>query len=363
MVASHSRNSRKSRAPATGPTLQAARGSKLRIASLFATAVVCAAPAHAQNFYEGKTVTILVGSDVGGGFDAFARLLSRHLGRALPGAPTFVVENMPGAGSAIAAGHLYARAPKDGTYIGAFVPSGLLMPLFEGRAANYDTTKFQFLGSANASARLCVSYKGAKVASWADAMKQRVIVGAGAVASASYDYAWLHKNLHQGLFDVVAGYKGTAEILLAMERGEVEATCGLDRSSLRAQRPDVMRNNGFNYLLRMAVKPEPELDALGVPEASSFARNERDRAVSDLIAAQQVFGRPYLVAPGVPVERVGLLRAAFEATMRDPRLASEAAALGLDIDSANGARVTEAINNIYAAPAAVIDGARAAIRP
>ena len=100
-----------------------------------------------------------------------------------------------------------------------------------------------------------------------------------------------------------------------------------------------------------------------MPEASSFARNERDRAVSDLIAAQQVFGRPYLVAPGVPAERVGLLRAAFETTMRDPRLASEAAALGLDIDSANGARVTEAINNIYAAPAAVIDGARAAIRP
>ena len=322
-----------------------------------------ATPAHAADFYEGKTISIVVGSDVGGGFDAIARMLSRHLGRAIPGRPNIIVENMPGAGSAIAAGYVYAKAPKDGTVIGAFVPSGLLTPLFERRAAAYDTTKFRFLGTAAASARLCFSFRGSRIATWADAMQQKVIIGAGAVASASYDYAYLHKHVHSGNFDVVAGYKGTAEILLAMERGEVEATCGLDRSSLKAQRPEQMRDGGINLLLKVSVKPDAELDALNIPEAVSFARTGRERAISDLIASQQLFGRPYVVAPGVPAERLDILKTAFDNVMANPQFNTEAAAIGLAIDAANGESVEAAIKKMYSAPAEIIDAARAAIRP
>jgi hypothetical protein len=210
---------------------------------------------------------------------------------------------------------------------------------------------------------MCASLKRSRVKTYADAMRQKVIVGAGAVAAASWDYAHLHKNVFQGNFDIVSGYKGTNEIVLAMERGEVEMTCGADISSLRSMRPDVAGDNGFNLLSRVSVKPEPELDALGVPESSTFARDAKSRAIGDLVGAQQVFGRPYLVAPGVPQERVDILRAAFDALMREEGFRAEAAALGLAIDAANGVRVEEALRAMYAAPAEIIDGARAAIRP
>ncbi len=336
----------------------------LAAGALFANAAsLNAANLNAAEFYQGKTISIIVGSDAGGGFDAFARLLSRRFGSVVPGAPTVIVENLPGAGSAIAASYVYAKAPKDGTVIGALVPSGLLTPLFEHRAAAYDTTKFRFLGSAGASARLCFSLKRSPIATWADAMRARVIVGAGAVASASYDYAYLHKHVHGGNFDVVAGYKGTAEILLAMERGEVEATCGLDRSSLRAQRPDQLRDGGFNLLLKVSVKPDTEPDAQKIPEARSFARNDRDRAISDLIAAQQIFGRPYVVAPGVPGERLAILRRAFDTLMMNPQFIAEAAAAGLAIDATDGDTVETAVQGMYAAAPEILEATRAAIRP
>ena len=326
-----------------------------------AAAVAFANPALSADFYQGKTITIVVGSDVGGGFDAFARLLARHLGAAIPGHPAVVVENRPGAGSGAAAAYVYAAAPKDGTVVGALVPGGLLAPLFEGRGAAYDTRRFRFLGSANASSRLCLSLKASGVATFADALARRIVAGAGAVGSASFDYAYLHRNLYHANFNVVAGYKGMADILLAMDRGEAEVVCGFDWSSLRAQRADPGAR--FNFLTTVSVKPEPSLEALGVPEARTFADNDRDRAIGDLVAAQQVFGRPYVMAPDTPPERLALLRAAFDAALKSAALAAEAAASGMEIDSANGDAVEAAVRGMYAAPADVIEGARKAIRP
>lgn len=318
---------------------------------------------HAADFYAGKTLNIIVGSDVGGGFDAFARMLARHFGSAIPGNPNIVVTNMPGAGSGVAAGFVYSVAPKDGTIIGAFTPGGLLTPLFERRSSGYDTTKFRFLGSANASARLCVSHGPAKIKTYAAATRDKIIVGAGAVGSASFDYAWLHKSVHNGAFNIVAGYKGMADILLAMERGEVEAVCGFDWSSLKAQRPNLKTDGSFNFLLKVSVKPDDELDAMNIPDASSFASNETDRAIGDLVGSQQIFGRPYVVAPGVPQERVEILRSAFDAVMKSPQFIAESATAGLSIDPASGPSVEKAIQSMYAAPAQIIDGARRAIRP
>ena len=316
--------------------------------------------AHAAEIYEGKTIRIVVGSDAGGGFDAFARLLARHLGRMLPGAPSVVVENMPGAGGATAAAYVYAVAPKDGTVIGAMNTGGLLGPLFEGRASAFDTAKFRFLGSANASARLCVSPKTSRIKSYETATRESVLVGASGVGSAAFDYAYLHKNVHRGDFNIVAGYKGMADILLAMDRGEVEMVCGLDWSSLQAQRSDA---DQFNLILKVAVQPNARLDAMNIPDARSFARDDTDRAIGDLVAAQQIFGRPYAVAPGVPTERLTILRAAFDAVMRNEQFIREASSAGLSIDPANGERVEATIRSMYAAPEETIAGARKAIRP
>ena len=239
----------------------------------------------------------------------------------------------------------------------------LLTPLFERRSGLYDTTKFRFLGSANASARLCISHHSSRFRTYADATREKAIVGAGAVASASFDYAYLHKNVHNGNFNVVAGYKGMADILLAMERGEVEVVCGLDWSSLKAQRPNLSRDGGFNLLLKVAVQPDAELDALHIPDAASFASNDTNRAIGDLVASQQIFGRPYVVAPGVLPERLEMLATAFDAVMRNPQFIAEASSAGLSIDPASGAGVEKAIQMMYAAPAPIIEGARRAIRP
>jgi hypothetical protein len=190
-----------------------------------------------------------------------------------------------------------------------------------------------------------------------------VIVGASGVGSSSYDYAYLHKNIHDAMFHVVAGYKGMAEILLAMERREVDAVCGFDWASLKAQRPDLVRDGGFNYLLQIAVDPLPELTALGVPDATTFAANDEERAIVELVAAQQLFGRPYVVAPGVPVELVELLRKAFSETMRDPHFLADAEKARLTIVPASGAEVQAAIQRMYSAPRHILEGARNAIRP
>ena len=330
-----------------------------RIALLAAVLLPGATRAPAAEFYEGKTITLLVGSDVGGGFDAFARLLARQLGRAIPGQPAVIVENMPGAGGGIAAGYIWSKAPKDGTVIGALNPGGLLAPLFEGRGASYDTPKFQFLGSANASTRVCVARKTGRIKSYADAIRETIVVGAGAVGSASFDYGYLHRNVHNGNFKIVAGYKGSGDILLAMERGEIDATCGIDWSGLKALRAGA----DMFPLLKVSVHPDAELDAMNVPEASSFASNETNRAIGELVGSQQMFGRPYAVAPGVPAERVAILRAAFDGLMSNKQFAAEAALAGLAIDAANAASVEASVSAMYAAPAAIIEGARQAIRP
>lgn len=336
-----------------------------RIAA-FASAVLIpllGSDARAASFYEGKTVDIIVGSDVGGGFDAYARLFARHLGRVISGSPAFVVRNMPGAGSAKAAQHIYAVAPKDGTVIGAFNPGGLLAPLFEGKDLGYDATKFQFLASADASARLCATLKRSVIKTFADAQTKRVVVGAAAVGTSTFDYPYLHRNIHGAQFEIVGGYKGTNEIMLAMERGEVEAVCGVGLPGLSAARADLVRSGGLNYLLKVSVVAEPELDALNVPDASTFAKTDQDRAVHELVAAQQLFARPYAVAPGVPAERVAELRKAFASVMQDAQFLAEADKSQLSIIPASGEQAQKTVERMYAAPKAVIEGAVRAIRP
>lgn len=328
-----------------------------------ANAVVLPGLSLAQSFYEGKSVRMIVGSDAGGGFDTFARLFARHLDRFVPGAPNFVVQNMPGAGSGNAAAYIAHSAPKDGTVIAALNPGGLIAPLFAGRGAKFDAAKLQYLASADTTARVCFTMKNSPIKTAKDAQTNEVIIGAGAVGSSSFDYAYMHQRLNNMRFKIVAGYKGMADILLALERGEVQGICGYDWTGLKAVRPQMVADGAFNFLLQTPVEPVPELDALNVPNASDLTTSAQDKAALELLVGQQLFGRPYAVAPEVPADRVALLRKAFQDVMKDKIFLAEVEKLKLTVSYASGEDVQALIEKMYASPPGVIERAKEAIRP
>ena len=224
---------------------------RLRSQVAIAATAICliAAPAPAADYYAGKSIDFIIGSDVGGGYDIYVRVISRHLNRFIPGNPTIVPKNQPGAGSGRAASLIYGVAPKDGTVIGAVFPGAIMAPLLDDRAQPlYDPTKFQYLGSADNATRLCITHARSRIKIFDDALKEKAIMGSSAAGGSTRDYVNMLKKTTGVLFDLVGGYKGTADIFLAMERGEVDGMCGLDWASLKSQRPDWVRDRTVNIL-------------------------------------------------------------------------------------------------------------------
>lgn len=319
--------------------------------------------AKAQDLYAGKTVTLVVGSAVGGGYDTYARLFARHLGDHLPGKPSVVVQNMPGAGSARAAGYVYSSAPKDGMTIALVQPGAVVGPLLDKSVkANYDPTKFVYLASADSGTRVCLTLPGSRIKSWKQVQSEKVIAGAAGTGASNRDYAYLHKNTSGAKFEIVSGYQGMADILLAMERGEVDTVCGLDWSSAKAQRPTLAKEKKLNVLVQATLEPNAELDELGVPNIMSFTQGEDNRAIVELIVAQQFFGRPFVMAPGSTESHIKTMRAAFDAVMKDPKLIAEAEKMGVDITPAPGVKVQDVVQKMYASPPRIVELAAKAIR-
>lgn len=327
-------------------------------------ACLTAAPAPAADFYAGKTIEFLIGGDVGGGYDIYARTLARHLHRFIPGSPTIVTKNQPGAGSGRAASFLYGVAPKDGSVIGAVFPGAIMGPLLDDRAqALYDPTKFQYLGSADNATRVCISHERSQIKSFEDTLRHKTIMGASAAGGSTRDYVNMHKKTTGAMFDLVAGYKGTADIFLAMERGEVDGMCGLDWASLKSQRPDWVRNKTANILAQINLEPDAELTKLGVPQIWKFIRSGDDKKAVELIIGQQVFGRPYLAPPGVAAEPLKILRDAFSATMADKEFLADAERTRIDVVPSSGERVQQLVEQLYATPKATIERAKDLIKP
>ena len=328
------------------------------------TLIVSVSPMCAANEFAGKTINIIVGYSAGGGYDVYSRVLARAMPAFIPGQPNVVVQNMPGAGSAKAASFIYSLAPPDGTAIGSVSPGVIVAPLLDpSPETKYDPTKFKYIGTADSGTRVCVTLKTSGVGSFEDARKQRTVIGAVAPGSSTFDYAWLHKKTSGANFDVITGYPGSAEIALAMERGEVDGMCGLDWSSLKSQRPDWVRDKTMNVLVQAALAPNSELTALGVPEVWRFVDTEQNRKVNELIFAQQVFGRPYILPPATPQAKVDILRAAFDNVLQDRMFLAEAERLGLGVAPADGATVQAAVDKMFATPKPVVEAARAAIAP
>ena len=335
---------------------------KIGTASLWAAALVTSA--NSADLYAGKTINIIVGYSSGGGYDVYSRIIGRHITLQIPGHPNVIVQNMPGAGSGKAASFIYSNAPKDGTAIGAVSPGAIMAPLLDPNSGlKFDPREFAYLGTADSGKRVCATLKSSNIASFADARQKKTIIGTVAFGSSTADYAWLHKRTSGALFEIVSGYPGTAEIALAMERGEVDGVCGLDWSSLKAQRPDWVRDNRMNVIVQAGLAPDPELVKLGVPQIWDFTEGEENRKIVELIVAQQEFGRPYILPPGTPDHQVGILRTAFERTMRDAAFLADAAKAGIAIQPASGEAVRDAVAKIYSASPEIVAKAQAAISP
>jgi tripartite-type tricarboxylate transporter receptor subunit TctC len=323
-----------------------------------------AAPAAAADYYSGKSIDFIIGSDVGGGYDIYVRVISRHLNRFIPGNPAIVPKNQPGAGSGRAASFIYGVAPKDGTVIGAVFPGAIMGPLLDDRAQPlYDPTKFQYLGSADNATRVCITHARSRIKTVDDALKEKAIMGSSAAGGSTRDYVNMLKKTTGVLFDLVGGYKGTADIFLAMERGEVDGMCGLDWASLKSQRPDWLRDKTANILVQINLEPETELAKLGVPQIWPFIKSADDKKAVELIIGQQVFGRPYLAPPGVAAQALRILRAAFTATMQDKDFLADAERTRIDVVPSSGERVQQLVEQLYASPRATVERAKDLVKP
>src|SRR5262245_61544074 len=330
-----------------------------------AALLLASQPAAAQDaaqFYKGKTVSIMVGSSAGGGYDLYARLIARHLGKRIPGNPTIVVGNMPGAASNVLASHIYNVAPKDGTVIGAIFMGAVVEPLFGLKArATHDTSRFNYIGNANKDVYVCLVRADAPVQTFGEALEKELVVGGTAEGASTRDFPVLLKNLLGAKFKIVAGYAGSREINLAMERGEVQGGCGQSWSSVAATYPSWFSEGKIKVLAQEDSEGYPELNRQGVPLTRAFAKTESQARILDLIYSQTTFGRPYVVAPEVPKGRVEALRRAFMATMRDPDLVAEARQMQVDIMPVAGEDLQAMIARLYATPKDVLDQAKQAM--
>jgi tripartite-type tricarboxylate transporter receptor subunit TctC len=330
-----------------------------------AAAVALATPsARAADYFAGKSIDLLIGAPAGGGYDIYARALARHYGRHIPGQPVIVSKNMPGAGSARAAGFISAVAPKDGTAIAAIMPGAVMGPLFDEKAeALFDPTKVNYLGTANNGTRVCVSRKDSKIKTFDDALTQKAAFGGVSSNDSTREYGYMHKNTAGAQYDVVSGYSGTAEIALAMERGEIDGACGWDWSSFKSQRPDWIRDGKVNLLLQVGLEPNAELTRMGVPSVFKYVKSDEARKVVELVISQQVFQRSYIAPPGLPAEQLETLRSAFDATMSDRQFLDDAEKIRIDVSPLSGAKVQALVQKLYATPKDIVARARQAITP
>lgn len=333
-----------------------------RAAALAAGLAFVTPAAAQQSAFEGKTVTLVVGTTAGGGYDIYGRAIARHMTRHLPGRPSIIVQNMPGAGSAKAAEYLYTHAPKDGTTIGLIFPGMIVEPLLQPGKFRFEPTKFEFLGSADSGTRLCVTHAGSKIKSFDDAMKEPSTFGGSAPGSSTTDYAQMMVNLAGAKIKVVNGYRSSIDTVLAMERGEVDGICGYDFSSFKAQKPDWYNTPKAHIILQAGLEPQPELTKLGVPSIWKYVTGE-NRRIAEVIVAQQEFHRPFVAPPGTPSDRIEMLRKAFMTTLADAEFLADAGKMKLSITPKDGPTVAGLVRKMHASPAELVEKVNKALKP
>ncbi len=321
------------------------------LVGLLALGASAAAQEQPADFYQGKQIRIIVGSGTGGGFDLYARYLARHFGRHIPGNPSVIVQNMPGAGGLAAANHLHTRAARDGLTIG--IIQGPLTYAQVGKSPNvqFDMRSFGWLGSANMTSNTCVFSKRAAIATADDLLSKTVIIG-GSGGSTEFVPSLLNA-LVGTKFNIVRGYKSTSSVLPAIESGEVDGMCGWGWDSARVNGRDYLARGVFSVGLECANERNPELAGRGIPFMMDLTRDEERRKVLGFLFSYLVYIRPFVAPPGVPADRLKTLQDAFAATMKDPALLAEAERAGVEIRYVSPARVKTALDGIFDAPEAI----------
>ena len=324
--------------------MRATASSLFLVASLFLSTAFSFAQ---ESFYKGKTMRIVVGFAAGGGFDTYARVISRHMGRHIPGNPTIIVENMAGAGSLIAANHVYKVAKPDGLTLGHFGGGLFMQQLMGGPGIEFDAQKFEFLGVPIQDTRACALTKASGITSMEQwmAAKTPVKIGATAPGDLVHDAPKVLQAALNLPVQIVSGYKGTADIRLAAESGELSGGCwGWD--SIKSTWAKALESGDAVMVVQMVSKPHPDLPK--VPLAIKFAKSEEARQLIETgVTVPAITNRPYVVPPGTPKDRVQLLRKAFQDTMKDPEFLADATKSKLDIDPLGGEEVQKMVAGIF----------------
>jgi tripartite-type tricarboxylate transporter receptor subunit TctC len=327
-----------------------------------ALAAILAAPAHGnpvEDFYKGKTVTLIAGYSAGGGFDLYSRIIANYLGKHIPGQPRIVVQNMPGAGSLRAATHVYNVAPKDGTVI-SLTRAPVIAPLLGSTGGSgFDVTKFTWLGSGSSDLTVCALLGNPKVNSMADAIQHPFTLGGLGPGSDEDMYTKILRKLFGIKAQLVSGYPGGAEMVLAVERGELDGRCGWAYSSIKISKPEWITEKKIKFLNVLALERSQELP--DVPSIMEFATAERHKQILGFVLNAQTLGRPFVAPPDIPADRATALRKAFEDTMADQAYLAEMRAKKLDVGPVSWRAIETLLRNFYATPQDIVDETRAII--
>ena len=338
---------------------------RLGAATIFALGLVdrFACADDVERFYTGRKLSVVIGHEVGTGFDLYGRALARHMGRFIPGRPTLLPENMPGAAGFASANWLYNAAPKDGSAIAIFAHTAPFEPLIGKGSGRFDASKFAWIGNLDAVVGVCGVWEHAGISTFDELFTKEIVFGASGAGSGGplSQFPTALRRLLGVKIKLIQGYRGSAEVRLAMARGELQGICGIPLSTLKTEWRDDLASGRFKVLLQLGRERSPELAA--VPHVYDYSKTREDRQVFDLIFGLQAMGRPFAAPPAVPDDRIAALRAAFMAMADDPAFRMEAAKMQLDVSPTSGQAVQDFVVRMYGSPKPVVERAKEAIRP
>jgi tripartite-type tricarboxylate transporter receptor subunit TctC len=323
-------------------------------------ALIGLTPASAQGpSLAGKTVNVIIGFGTGGGYDLWGRAVARHIGRHLPGNPNVVAQNMPGAGSFNAANHIYSVAPKDGTAIALITGDAALGPLTGATGARFDSTKFTWVGTPTTDTSLCMVIAASQARTLEDVYQKEIVMGSVGTGIGAYTYPKVLNALLGMKFKIILGFPASSNMLLAMERGEIDGYfASLD--SVVSLRPDWIPTKKVRILFYGAATPNPAMK--DVPFVGDLAKTADDKAAIEFLYAGNGMGRPFIAPPGVPADRAKMLQDAFMATMRDPEFIADLKKQKFEAQPKDGAYLTALIKKVYGTPAPIRDKVRALMK-
>jgi len=333
----------------------------VRLAGCAALALGASAPAGAQGVadcYHGKNVALAISFTPGGGYDLYARALARHIGKYIPGHPVVVPQNMPGAGGLRVAQFFAVAAPRDGLMFGTFTRMAGIAPLFDP-TQKYDSSKMTWLGAITDSVSVCITWHTSPVKTWNDFLAKPVTMGGTGPGGELDIFTNLYKNIFNANVKLVSGYPGTAEIMLAMERGELDGVCGIDWTTIKAQRARWIAEKRINVIAQAAFHKDPDLP--DIPLIMELTQDPEKLQILKLFVSAHEFARPYAAPPDIPTDRAAALTAAFDETMKDRTFLAETTEHQMEVAPVNGKRLAQMLAELYATPEPILEKARLAI--